>query len=417
MILRRSALALVVSFAFLAAASGQQPTPVPGSPAATTTIDGKQLPPPDPTFGGVIKDNALAVEAVVGAARRAAEGRAERPAHHDRRRRLRRHRARSAASSRRPPSTASRRPGCATRRFHSTALCSPTRAALITGRNHHSAGFGVISEQSTGYPGLRQHHREGQGHDRPDPQGQRLRHLLVRQGPQHADLRGQPGRAVRPVADRHGLRVLLRIRRRRHQPVGAEPVPQHDADLPLRRQSGMEPDDRHGRRRHRNGSTTSTRSTRRSRSSATTSPAARMRRITRRPSGSRRFSDMHLFDKGWNELRDTDLRQPEEARRHPAGREADAVAERAPQATGTQLTPDEKKMFIRQVDVYRRLPRLHRLRDRPRHPGGRGHGQARQHAHHLHQRRQRLERRGHARSARRTRSRSSTASRCRSRTS
>jgi arylsulfatase A-like enzyme len=32
-------------------------------------------------------------------------------------------------------------------------LCSPTRAALITGRNHHSAGFGVISEQSTGFPG------------------------------------------------------------------------------------------------------------------------------------------------------------------------------------------------------------------------------------------------------------------------
>jgi arylsulfatase len=37
--------------------------------------------------------------------------------------------------------------------FHSTALCSPTRAALITGRNHHSVGFGVVSEISTGYPG------------------------------------------------------------------------------------------------------------------------------------------------------------------------------------------------------------------------------------------------------------------------
>lgn len=37
--------------------------------------------------------------------------------------------------------------------FHSTALCSPTRAALITGRNHHSTGFGVVSEQSTGFPG------------------------------------------------------------------------------------------------------------------------------------------------------------------------------------------------------------------------------------------------------------------------
>jgi arylsulfatase A-like enzyme len=37
--------------------------------------------------------------------------------------------------------------------FHSCALCSPTRAALITGRNHHSVGFGVIGEMSTGYPG------------------------------------------------------------------------------------------------------------------------------------------------------------------------------------------------------------------------------------------------------------------------
>jgi len=37
--------------------------------------------------------------------------------------------------------------------FHSTALCSPSRATLITGRNHHTAGFGVISERATGYPG------------------------------------------------------------------------------------------------------------------------------------------------------------------------------------------------------------------------------------------------------------------------
>ena len=37
--------------------------------------------------------------------------------------------------------------------FHTTALCSPTRAALLTGRNHHHVGFGNISELSTGYPG------------------------------------------------------------------------------------------------------------------------------------------------------------------------------------------------------------------------------------------------------------------------
>ena len=37
--------------------------------------------------------------------------------------------------------------------FHTTALCSPTRAALITGRNHHSVASGVITEFATGYPG------------------------------------------------------------------------------------------------------------------------------------------------------------------------------------------------------------------------------------------------------------------------
>ena len=37
----------------------QQVTGTPGSPSATTTIDGRQLPPPDPKFGGVIKDDVL----------------------------------------------------------------------------------------------------------------------------------------------------------------------------------------------------------------------------------------------------------------------------------------------------------------------------------------------------------------------
>src|SRR5215831_4999656 len=37
--------------------------------------------------------------------------------------------------------------------FHTTALCSPTRAALITGRNHHNVASGVITEFATGYPG------------------------------------------------------------------------------------------------------------------------------------------------------------------------------------------------------------------------------------------------------------------------
>ena len=38
-------------------------------------------------------------------------------------------------------------------RFHTTALCSPTRQALLTGRNHHSVGMGVVSDMATAAPG------------------------------------------------------------------------------------------------------------------------------------------------------------------------------------------------------------------------------------------------------------------------
>lgn len=38
-------------------------------------------------------------------------------------------------------------------RFHTTALCSPTRQALLTGRNHHSVGMGGITEIATSAPG------------------------------------------------------------------------------------------------------------------------------------------------------------------------------------------------------------------------------------------------------------------------
>src|SRR5215467_14552844 len=39
--------------------------------------------------------------------------------------------------------------------FHVTAMCSPTRACLLTGRNSHAVGMGVIAEWSTGLPGYR----------------------------------------------------------------------------------------------------------------------------------------------------------------------------------------------------------------------------------------------------------------------
>ncbi len=126
--------------------------PPPGSPAATTTVDGRFLPNPPPKFGGTIglsakdskpfwspqivppkgapnvllimtDDQGYGVCGTFG-------GVIPTPAM-DRVAKM----------------------GLRYTQFCSTALCSPTRAAIITGRNHHSVGFGVISEQATGYPG------------------------------------------------------------------------------------------------------------------------------------------------------------------------------------------------------------------------------------------------------------------------
>ena len=46
-------------------------------------------------------------------------------------------------------------------RFHTTALCSPTRAALMTGRNHHSVGFGMVGEFAGPFPGYSAQPAEG----------------------------------------------------------------------------------------------------------------------------------------------------------------------------------------------------------------------------------------------------------------
>ena len=52
--------------------------------------------------------------------------------------------------------------------FHTTALCSPTRACLLTGRNHHSVGMGVVSNWDTGLPRLSRPHHQTCRHARRD---------------------------------------------------------------------------------------------------------------------------------------------------------------------------------------------------------------------------------------------------------
>lgn len=140
----------------LGASSGpaisQQVTGTLGSPEATTTIPGNQLPAPDPAFGGAVKQKAsestpwwpprivppetapnvlLIMTDDQGFGAPSTFGGVVPTPNMDR-----------IANA-----------GLRYTNFHSTSLCSPTRAALITGRNHHSVGFGVVGETSTGYPG------------------------------------------------------------------------------------------------------------------------------------------------------------------------------------------------------------------------------------------------------------------------
>jgi arylsulfatase A-like enzyme len=145
-------LASVFITAISSASAQVQTTGKPGSPSATTTLDGRYLPNPPAQFDGKINLDApnstpywpativppkgapnvlliLTDDCGFGAP--------------------------STFGGLIPTPTMERIANAGLRftQFNTTALCSPTRAALITGRNHHSVGFGVITEISTGYPG------------------------------------------------------------------------------------------------------------------------------------------------------------------------------------------------------------------------------------------------------------------------
>src|SRR5208337_4014394 len=142
----------VVALLYSTSVRAQEVTGVPGSPSATVFPNSKVLPAPAPKFGGVINRNAaqskpwwppqvvppkgapnilLIMTDDVGFAAPSTFGGVIPTPALDR-----------IANN-----------GLRYTNFHSTSLCSPTRAALITGRNHHSVGFGVVSEAATGFPG------------------------------------------------------------------------------------------------------------------------------------------------------------------------------------------------------------------------------------------------------------------------
>ena len=120
------------------------------APATTPLSD--TLPPPPRKFHGRI--GTLYSDFPSGCAGHAggADWRSERASHSAGRRRLRPHQ-----HFRGPVNTPTLQrladEGLRYNRFHTTALCSPSRAALLTGRNHHSVHTGCITELSTGFPG------------------------------------------------------------------------------------------------------------------------------------------------------------------------------------------------------------------------------------------------------------------------
>jgi arylsulfatase len=342
-------LAVAVAVPGLLLAAGQKTSDVPGSPGATTTLPGQQLPPAPPKFGGKIERNAAqstpywparvvppkgAPNILLIMTDDTGYG------------------VTSTFGGVVPTPTLDRVAVAGLRytNFNSTALCSPTRAALITGRNHHSAGFGVITEQATGYPGynsvmtrdkvtigriLRDNGYRtswfGKDHNTPEFQASQAGPFdqwpiglgfdyfygfvggdanqwqpnLFRNTAEIYPYYGHPGwNLVTAMAD-DAIEYMKRITAiDPEQPFfiyyvpGAVHAPHHPT-----------------------------------------------------PEWIRRISDLHLFDKGWNQLRETIFANqkrlgviPPDAKLTPW---PDKLLKR-----WEQLTPDERRLFVRQAEVY-----------------------------------------------------------------
>ena len=332
------------------AGSEERITGVPGSPSATINIDGKQLPPPPQKFEGKIgltaqqskpywpariappkgAPNVLLImtdDAGYGVASTFG-GVIPTPALD-----------RIAAN------------GLRYTNFHSTALCSPTRAALITGRNHHSVGYGVIAEQATGYPGydsfitkdkatigtiLRDNGYAtswfGKNHNTPEfqasqvgpfdqwPTGMGFDYFYGFMGGDTNQW--EPGNLVRnttpiyPYVGNPGWNLTTAMA--------------DEAISYINRVNALAPDQPFFVYYVPGGT------------HAPHHPT---------PEWIKKISDMHLFDEGWNKLRETIFANqkklgviPQNAKLTPWPK--DILKE------WDQLTPDEKKLFVRQVDIF-----------------------------------------------------------------
>jgi arylsulfatase A-like enzyme len=341
--------ALIILSPLLCGAYKPQITGTPGSPSATTTIDGETLPPTPQEFKGKIETNAAkstpywparivppkgAPNVVLIMTDDVGFG------------------APSTFGGVIPTPTLDKIASMGLRftQFHSTALCSPTRAALITGRNHHSAGFGVVSEQSTGYPGydsiitadkatigriLREHGYAtswfGKNHNTPTyqsgqagpfeqwPVGMGFDYFYGFVGGDSSQWQPNLFRnttAIYPYVNNPGWNLITAMA--------------DDAIEYMKRITAIDPDQPFF---------------------IYYVPGATHAPHHPTPEWIKKISDMHLFDKGWNALRDqifTNQKKlgviPQDAKLTPW---PDDLLKK-----WDQLTADEQKLFIHQANVY-----------------------------------------------------------------
>ena len=230
-------------------------------------------------------------------------------------------------------------------RFHTTALCSPTRVALLTGRNHHSNNAGAIMEVATAFPG-----NTGARPQSITPLAEILRQNGYSTGafgkyhetapwevsvsgpfdrwPTHSGfdkfygfIGGETNQWAPLVYDGTSRSKSPTIRLSLHH---RHDQPGHPVD---RSQQSLTPT---------------------SRSSSTSPPAPRTRRTTRRRNGSTKFKGK--FDGGWDKYREETFARQKKLGVMPentklADRPADIKAWDA-------LSADEKRLFARQMEVF-----------------------------------------------------------------
>ena len=141
--------------------------------------------------------------------------------------------------------------GIAYNRFHTTAMCSPTRASHAHRAQSSPRRQRTDRRTRQRLGRLRRDDPEEQRARRRGPQGLRLQHLRLRQVAQHAGDGDHRGRPVRELAHEYGVRIFLRLPRRRGLAVRTEPGAQHHQRpaAPYAR-GGLSPQRRPGRRCH-----------------------------------------------------------------------------------------------------------------------------------------------------------------------